>query len=85
MGLSPYTKYSELLNMTGIKDDAFTGNNVSFRGGLCCLALDHPQAFGGNQVNITMGILFWICAGVVSAAMMQTIFMLLLKSTKSDK
>jgi len=32
---------------------------------------------------MTMGILFWICAGVVCFAMMQTIFRLLLKNSNS--
>jgi len=31
---------------------------------------------------MTMGILFWISAGVVCFAMMQTIFKLLLKNSK---
>jgi len=30
---------------------------------------------------MTIGILFWICAGVVCFAMMQTIFKLLLKKS----
>jgi hypothetical protein len=46
------------------------------------LAFDQFQAFGGNQI-MTIGILLWVCAGVVCFAMMQTIFKLLLKNTNS--
>ena len=66
------------LNIKERKDDAFSGNNIDYHCELCCLALDKFQAIGGNQI-MTMGILFWICAGVICFAMMQTIFRLLLK------
>jgi hypothetical protein len=45
-----------------------------------CSAPNQFQAFGGKQI-MTIGIFFWLCAGVVSIAMMQTIFKLLLKNS----
>jgi hypothetical protein len=68
--------------MKGRKGDAFTGNDVDYHCGLYCLSIGQFQAFGGNQI-MTMGILFWLCAGVVCFAMMQTIFRLLLKNSNS--
>jgi hypothetical protein len=83
MGPSPYSQYSELLNITGRRDDAFAGIDVDYYCGLCSLALYQFQAFGGNQI-MTMGILFWISAGIICFAMMQTTFKLLLKSSNSE-
>ena len=45
------------------------------------MAIGQLQAFGGNQI-MTIGILFWISAGLIGFAMMQTIFKLLLKHSK---
>jgi hypothetical protein len=83
MGPSPYTEYPELLIITGRKDDAFAGIDVDYHCGLCSLALDQFQAFGGNQI-MTMGMLFWISAGVMCFALMQTTFKLLLKTSNSE-
>jgi hypothetical protein len=52
--------------------------------GATTLAPDQTQAYGGNQV-MAMGILFWICAGVIGFAVMQAAFMLLLQDTDSEQ
>jgi hypothetical protein len=80
MGLTPNAQYPDLLNITGEKDNASTGIDIDYHCELCCLALDPFQAFGGNQI-MTMGLLFWISAGVICFAMMQTAFKLLLGSS----